>query len=333
VARWLHVLGLLATAAGPLAKAGEDAWGEAANGLRCRLAAERAEVPVGADAVFQLHFRFDPAGVDPKLNILNRFLEARRVRMTFSDAKTGKKFGRQPDDGWRNMPPSAWPRDFVELRGKPPEPRRLAVHLLTEAGEQLPPGTYSVELAYENDGKPELEFSTQPDGSLVQRPYSGPWKFWTGKLAAPPIHLTVVPAEAGDIEVKSHSALDIKVSKEGVGYSWSEKDPRVIRLTRRPGYILGMAYETHVFLDGKEASEHGGGLSSSTWLAGGESFLPPEAAKQVLAGAALRIRLDVTIFETSVPPGHMWNPQGGDYKALWTGAVEGALPAGAKEKK
>jgi hypothetical protein len=336
----LLVLGYLAIGVRPESTAGEEAWGEAVNGLRCRLAAERAEAPVGAEVVFQLHFRFDPEGVDPKINILNRFLERGRVKLTFADTKTGKKLERLPDDGWSGPPLTPRPEHFVMLRGKPLEPCPLAVRLLSPKGEPIPPGAYSVALAYENDGKPEVEFGTTPQGFLTQRPYKGPWKFWTGKVAAPPIRLTVVPAEAGEVEVRFHSALDIKVHKEGIGYSWSEKDPQTLRVTRRPGYMIGTRYETHIFLNGKEEMSAdglrpllGGGMSSSTWLAGGESFLTPELAKQVRAGAALRIRLDVTIFETSVPPGHMWHPKGGDYKVLWTGVVEGSLPAEGKEKK
>jgi len=331
---------LLALGVAPWAKAGEDAWGEAVNGLRCRLAAERAEVPGGAEVVFQLHFRFEPAGVDPKISILNRFLERGRVKLTFTDSKTGKAFERLPDDGWSGPPLTPRPEHFALLRGKPLEPRRLNVRLLSPKGEPVPPGAYSVALRYENDGKPEVEFDTTPQGFLIPRPYKGPWKFWTGKLAAPAIRLTVLPAEAGEVEVKFHSALDVRVHKEGIGYSWSEKNPQTLRLTRRPGYMIGTRYETHIFLDGKEAMGAdglrpvvGSGMSSSTWLAGGESFLPPEVAKRVLAGAAPRIRLDVTIFETSVPPGHMWNPQGGDYKVLWTGAVEGTLAPPDQEGK
>jgi hypothetical protein len=94
-----------------------------------------------------------------------------------------------------------------------------------------------------------------------------------------------------------------------------------------------MEYATHVFLDGKVESKGGGGMAGGTWLAGGESSLPPDLAKRVLAGAALRIRKDVTIFETSVPSEHMWNPRGGDYKVLWRGAVEGTLAPPDKERK
>ena len=42
---------------------------------------------------------------------------------------------------------------------------------------------------------------------------------------------------------------------------------------------------------------------------------------------------DVTIFESSVSPGHMWHPQGGDYKVLWKGVVEGTLSPPDKEGK
>jgi hypothetical protein len=41
--------------------------------------------------------------------------------------------------------------------------------------------------------------------------------------------------------------------------------------------------------------------------------------------------MDVTIFETSVPPGHIWHSKGGARKVLWQGVVGGALLAATQE--
>jgi len=292
-----------------------ESWGEAVNGLRCRLEAEKAEAPQGAEAIFRLHLQFDPKGVDPQTNVLNRCWDAKRVKVGFTDAGTGKTFERLDNDGAVGLPICSWPEDFPELRGKPLEPVQLLIRLLSPKGEQLPPGTYAVAATYANDGSPEADS------------YKGPWKFWTGKLAAPPITVKITPAEAKETELVIPSALDLTCGENGVGFSWSTKAPRVLRLQVRPGYIVGTRYRRRAFYGDPKGEEAGGGMCSGVPRGGGggKSFLDPARLKRVVAGDPLTLRADVEVFETSIPAGHMWQPEGGDFKVLWRGQVEGTL--------
>ena len=297
------------------------AWGEAVGGLSCRLVAERGAVPVGARPVFHLHFRIDPRGLGAEVQALNRFLHPRCVTLTFADQETGEVVARRPDGGVPELPMMPRPEDFARLRGRPVGPERLRVRLLSTQGQQLPAGRYRVVATYANDGRNNREA------------YKGPGSLWSGTVTTPPIPLTVVAAGPEPIEIRFHTALEFQRKAGSIGYAWSEKNPQVLRLTRRPGYVVGTQWQTRIFLDGKEAAGGGGGLSGGTWLAGGESFLEPALVKRVAAGASLRVRKDVTIFETSVPPGHHWAPEAGDYRPLWKGSIEGTLPGADKEGK
>jgi len=309
-------------------------WGRAVNGLRCRLTADRAEVPMGSRVVFGLRFRFEADRADAKVGILNRCARAWRATLTLTNTKTGRVFRRAPFDVGM-PPPGPMQRDMVLLRSMPKallRPDRMAVHLLSEKGEQLPPGEYRVAATYTNIATPEVEVYTGADGSVAARPYKGPWRFWKGTLVSAPITLTVTPVGLKEVELKTNSALAVRRTKEGgrdgIAWTWSRKDPIRLCVKRRPGYVVGTRHVLHVFVGGKEVSRGGGGgLRGSAWSDGSStSYLPPRIVKRVLAGEALKLRAHVVIFETSVPPRHMWAPEAGDYKVLWKGAVVGSLP-------
>ncbi|MFW6161577.1 MAG: right-handed parallel beta-helix repeat-containing protein [Planctomycetota bacterium] len=297
-------------------------WSEAVRGLRCRLAAASADVPVGARLVLWLQFRVEPEGLPGDVETLNRFLHPRCVTLTFTDRETGKSFTRRPDGAVPELPMLPDAEDFAPLRDGPLAPERLLVRLLASAGRQLPRGRYRVTATYANDGRYDRDA------------WKGPGTLWAGTVATPAIALTVRHAEPETVEIPFHSALTVRRAGDQIAYGWSEANPRRLRLTRRPGFLLGTRYETHVFVGGEEVGgQGGGGLSSSTWLAGGESFLSRGSARFLDAGNAVRICQDVQIFETSVPAGHAWRPEAGDDEVLWKGTVEGTLAPAEGEAK
>jgi hypothetical protein len=316
----------------------EQRWGRLQRGLRCRLATAKAQVPMGAKVDFQLHLRFDSdTWPDDNVNLLNRCDQAFNATLTFTDTKTGNVFRRSPYDAGMT-PPGPDTDDIVQLRKDPlATPDRLEVHLLSGKGEQIPAGDYHVVATYENTAEPEVEVSVAPDGLLLTRPYEGPWEFWKGKIESAPMKLTITPAKPKQVELKANSALVVKQEQRDgqtlIGWTWSQGEPKVIRVERRPGYILGRRYGLQVFLDGKPVGEPDdyGGLTNAVWGDGkGMSYLAPELANRVLAGEKLKLVVNMEVFETSMPTQHFWSPESGDYRVLWRGLIEGTLPA-AKE--
>ncbi len=311
----------------------EQRWGTPHLGLRCRLDTEKAQVPMGAKVDFQLHLRYDPSTTlgEEVVNLLNRCGQSRKATLQFTDTKTGKVFRRSPYDPGM-PPPGPGMDDVVRLRNDTMGPDRLEIYLLSSKGEQIPPGEYRVVAAYENTGKPEVEVSVGPDGSVIAKPYQGPWKFWKGKIDSAPVILAVTEVEPEEIEIKVNSGLVVKHEKDGtkdtIGWTWSQNAPTRVRIQHRPGYTMGRSYSYQIFLGGKpigKADERGGLAGSVRDDGGGMRFLEPELVQRVLAGEKLTLRADVEVFETSVPPQHMWSPMAGDFKVLWKGQIEGAL--------
>jgi len=304
--------------------------GAALDGLRCSMSVFPESVPVGAAVRFTLRLRFDPAGADPKVNVVNTSPENWRVE--FTDTATGAVFHRFPYDP--GMPPAPTrPENIVTLRGGVLPTHDVTVFLLSPRGEQIPAATYRVVATYENTAGHQVEFVKQPDGSPERRPYRGPWRFWKGKITSGPLTFKVSPAVPEKLVLKTHSALEIRHGKqqtpdgkpvETIGYAWSWENPTEIRITRRPGYRLGRSYVYHVYLNDEEVRGAGGsGLAGGAWEEGrSESFLPPDIVNRVLAGERLRVAADVDLFETSVPPGHLWEPRAGDYQVFWKSRVE-----------
>jgi beta-lactamase regulating signal transducer with metallopeptidase domain len=146
--------------------------------------------------------------------------------------------------------------------------------------------------------------------------------------------------EPKEIEIKTNGGLVVvyETNKndagkviEQIGITWRGKDPITFRAKTHPGYIIGRSYTEHLFLDGKEVPFGGGGMGGAWEDEGrGVSYLPPELAARVLAGAKMRVTADVEVFETSEPTGHMWQPTAGDYKVLWKGQVEGTYTPGPR---
>ena len=263
------------------------------DGLQARLAVPQTEVPLGSRVDFQLHFGFDPKDVDAKLNLLNYGDAAWEAELVFRDTKSDNVFRRRPFD--IGMLRVTWPKDVAELRRGSLRPQGLRIHLLNDAGEQIPPGTYRVTALYKNTAQPELEFWTDEDGNLGSRPYAGPWTFWKGTVTSAPITLTITPAESEEIELTINSALVITRGKDGdrdtIGWTWSQDEPKTVKAKHRPGYVIGKRYVLHVFLDGRDIGQVASGLGGGAWDGGeGMSFLEPQIVKRVLAGASLDYR-------------------------------------------
>jgi HEAT repeat protein len=322
----------------PAERGDPPAEGQAVDGLRCSLSSDLKTVPMGATVGFTVALRFDPEGIDPGLDLLNGAPANWRVEFTFTDLRTGKEHRRPPYDP--HMPPSpTGPDDLVRLHKKAPRPIASQVHLLSEKGEQLGPGTYGVVAIYENAARDQVEFVRGQDGTLVRRPYSGPLRFWKGKVSSGPLRLEVTPVDARAEVIPMPGSLEVFRTKEPTGqipgierfgYRWLFGGD--LHTWVRPGSIVGTRHTIHVILDGK-AHEVGREIGSvridgTTHLL---PFLPDDVMERALAGEVLRVAADVEVFATSAPPVHAWEPALGDFEVLWRGKVEGSLRANEKD--
>jgi len=89
---------------------------------------------------------------------------------------------------------------------------------------------------------------------------------------------------------------------------------------KRPGFALGNRWHLESRVGGKTISEFpqgcGGLLEGS-----GKSFMHPDVSSQLLAATDSELALHMEVFETSNQPKHLWQPEQGDFKVLWTGQI------------
>ena len=314
-------LSIKAVSAGP-------AWSERENGLRCRLEADKPRVPEGAEAIFHLLFAFDPKGVDPQLNVLNRYFHPRRVSLMLIRQSTGKVYERSPEGTSGPVPILPEKKDFVPLRGRPLKPERLRVRLFSDSGERLPPGTYSVEARYRSAEGTGPRSNDRDPGEAIR----GPWKLWSWSLSAPPITIEVEPAAPEELELKFNSNLIVGRTKNGIEWAWGARNPQTLHLKPKVGYSLYVLHETHFVVGGVDRKGYGGGWGGPlrvcrVWHPGHSTTpVASDLAGRVLAGAHLTVREDVAICETpdsEIRHHLLGRLDSGGAEVLWRGSVEG----------
>jgi len=292
-------------------------WGRTGNGLACGLGAPADTVRQGDHVLLHLGLRFDPESAERMVGILDETSE--QFRFTFTNRETGEIYRRDPFHS-QGLPYIAGPDDFVFLRDHPLGLRALSVPLLTPEGEQLPAGEYSIVARYENDG------SGQPvvgSGPCDREPYDGPLTSWTGEIQSESIMLAVRRADPVQQEVRLNSSFALREHEHRICWGMTSENPLRVNVVRRPGSYMAKEDSTWVAVGDGDFRLVSRGLGGSTWNSGGWFCgLQPDESRQALAGAPVAIRTQVTLFETTNPPGHFWNPHEGDYRVLWRGRIE-----------
>ncbi|HYV51156.1 MAG TPA: hypothetical protein VE910_04575, partial [Dongiaceae bacterium] len=111
------------------------------------------------------------------------------------------------------------------------------------------------------------------------------------------------------------------------------------RVLKSPGTALGNRWRLHQIFKGQDKSYmHAiggapvgsgtrGGNPPDLWSTDGWCFLSPGDSKDLLSDPASQLVLDLEIFESSSQPQHMWQPEKGDLRVLWTGQLRKTLSA------
>jgi hypothetical protein len=277
------------------------------NGLRGSLHADRETAPIGDTIVFRLDLTFDPIAASPGTRWLNRYFGS--YQFNFVDMQTGATFQREPiDPGGPLILPQ--PEDQIELSARSPASLDIQIHLLSEKGEQIPPGRYEVRVLYTN----EIKQFTQPPVDTTG--------FWKGQIESSPCTLTVTSAspESVDVSVPTGLLVDPKSRPSFIG--WAFVDFRTVRVLKRPGFVLGTKMVFH-------GISNGGDLLGFTSLGSGPrpsdspkfEFMHSDKTEQLISDKSSKIVIDQEIFESSVQLIHHWNPGAGDSKVLWTGQI------------
>jgi hypothetical protein len=295
------------------------------DGFTATLKADPASAPMGDAVRFHVTLAFDTTIAARSTRILNQF--SGRCEFKIVNRSTGKSFARSPYD--TGMPRMALPGNLVLLKhGDHLMPEELVVHLLSERGEQIPAGEYSVTAIYENDGALKEEAYLDSTGHYRWRVYEGPWELWTGKVESQPCALTILLASEEIAEVEVPKTLVIDNARGPGQIGWTSKETSKIQVTTRPGFALGNRWHLETRVDGTTISEYPCGLGGTAGNPG--SFLPPDVSARIRAGKDAELILHMEVFETSVQSQHSWMPEQGDFKILWSGQTRYKFPGNGK---
>ena len=122
----------------------------------------------------------------------------------------------------------------------------------------------------------------------------------------------------------------VSVRKAAAGalvVGWVKANPLPVRLAVGHRMVVGTRIEESVWRGEERVSAHDtetllGG--EPMWAVNGEGYLRDVPA--ATDGQAVVLRATVQIFETDIPPQHMWSPTGGRYRVLWERTYEVRLP-------
>jgi len=119
--------------------------------------------------------------------------------------------------------------------------------------------------------------------------------------------------------VQVPAGIRIARSLDSLAVSFDPAARAPIAVVVDPGMVLGFETEERVFPTGgrrpKEASRLG--LASGADAYGGTSIYSTSQGGIPAPGTRYEVEIEVVLFETDVPPGHMWQPRAGRYKELW----------------
>ncbi len=285
------------------------------DGLTVALHCDSTAVTMGARVVFHVSLAFDSSKASPSTRILNRY--SARYEFLFVNDETAASFQRLPYDA--GMPIARSPGDLVRMKhGERLSLDDVAVHLLAENGDQIPPGKYSVRVVYTNSGGDGTEAYFDSTQHYRQRHYDGPWTSWTGRIQSEPVSIAIRPASESITEVTVPTGLEVDTTVIAGRIGWRpDGTDSTISVKERPGFALGNRWQLNAVADGVIISDFPRGLGTppeSGWL-----FLAPDVSARLRFAKHAELILSMDIFETSVQPGHMWMPERGDFRVLWQG--------------
>jgi hypothetical protein len=322
-------------------RAVQSGWGEPVNGLSIMAATDADTVVVGAALRFEIFLRFWPLDSDGRVRALNandaeESWQLFFVRRDGTGSISSRTHARRP---YRTgMPFFASPQDHVDLWRETPRSRGELFFLLSEDGQNIPSGDYVVHLIYRNSGAGTRLIASNGDECPTEEPYP-PGVLWTGTVGTPLFSLHVAAREADTTRCELPTRVLLSERENGqVMWQWDPDSFEPIELISRPGFHLGSETVIRKSLGSTLVEAPDPALADSASLArfhrtflgawsrqlgglpdrrvGAGAVTGPAIREALTKGEPLRVELDVTIFETSVPGGHRWDPRAGDYRVL-----------------
>jgi hypothetical protein len=136
--------------------------------------------------------------------------------------------------------------------------------------------------------------------------------------APPPADASPIDAAPASQTVMVPTRLAIARTADTLTVWVDLKDRVATPLTVDPGLVTGVKYVLRVHPEGAVALGESGGLAGATDFNLGERIFHRAQDGLPVPGTRYVVEMDLAVFETDVPPGHMWSPESGRYRVLWT---------------
>lgn len=138
-------------------------------------------------------------------------------------------------------------------------------------------------------------------------------------------HATSTTSVAGDaggmrqVAVRVPAALTLARALDTLTIAVDPGSLAATEVTADPGMVVGVETDVVVFAQGGARPAEGRhGLSSGTDFDVGTDTWSTAHDGIPVPGVKYVAEMQLVLFETDVPAGHLWDPHAGKYRALWT---------------
>lgn len=274
-------------------------WGPWVNGVRMRAKVPR-RVLQGDEVDAEFDFEFDaaaaPAGTTHFITNEVRY----RTWLVGKGGGAGRAIEVAPYD--EHMPHFASEEDRHPLSGPPPQ-HLGATYYLSTAWQTLSPGSYEARLEF-RDSAERARMGTDQVGWQ-------PPRVWTGILSTAPFEFTVdeAPLERAEFKVPTRLTLRMSPLADGIEVIYTAADSSVCEADVHHGFVIGFDCWS---------SDGGGSLQCGVPEPDGATSFSFFGTDRT---GPFHVTYELTVFETPVHPGHMWDPDPTTpgYRVLWTG--------------
>jgi hypothetical protein len=136
----------------------------------------------------------------------------------------------------------------------------------------------------------------------------------------PPAAAGGVPAARGTV-IHVPTRLTVTRGPDTVSVSVDRDALETTQIPLTPGLSAGVRSDLFVYREGATRSDHArrSGLCSALDFNLGTSIFNAGQDGLPIRGERYVVEMDVAVFETDVPPAHMWSPEGGSrrFRVLW----------------
>jgi hypothetical protein len=122
------------------------------------------------------------------------------------------------------------------------------------------------------------------------------------------------PDKATELKVPARLSISRTEDRLEVSVDLGSLAPVSVELGK--GHFSGFKHELRVYRDGAAVVSGRHGLSTSPDI--GTAMINAKEDGIPKAGQTYRVEVKLELFETDVPPGHHWRPEGGAYRVLWS---------------